>query len=79
MHPHHDDPEVWVAANVVVMQPPMKTPAPLPGMTPISPGAALKVAALQGKIRSGSRLKIHSHLIGTGPTCPNCHCGRKKT
>ncbi len=69
MHPHHDDPEVWVAANVVVMQPPMKTPAPLPGMTP-----PLKPQ----KYFQPGRKSLGMLHIGTGPTCPKCNCGRKK-
>ncbi len=69
------DPETYVAAEIVKAQPPMKTPPDLPGMTP----APITIERSPRLVRSGGRLRIHSHSIGTGPTCPNCHCGRKET
>ncbi len=68
------DPETWVAAQILKAQAPSVGAPALPGMTP-GPVAA----RMTGLIRSGSRLRIHSHLIGNGPTCPRCRCGRKET
>lgn len=67
------DPETWVAAQILKAQVPA-APTILPGLTP-PPFGPPRSPRL---IRSGSRLRIRVHSIGTGPTCPNCRCDRKE-
>jgi hypothetical protein len=68
------DPETWVAAQILKAQPPAGLTR-LPGMTPDPSNLPVRLGRL---IRSGSRLRaLHSHMLGGGPTCPNCRCGRR--
>lgn len=54
----------WVLALAVLdAQPRASKRPPLPGVKPVP--------------HAQRSLKIAKHLLGTGPTCPNCSCGRK--